>query len=116
MPSNTSNGPSPAKVSHEVRDRKERDNLRSAIQSSNKRHILEDDHSHVNPSKYRSTRNGKRRAGYFEEDHARDSRDEADPMTPLAMSRPHSPYTQHPTIDFDGLSWPSKQSAPTSTC
>ncbi|KAF3054127.1 GTP cyclohydrolase 1 [Didymella keratinophila] len=29
-------------------------------------------------------------------------------QTPLATSRAHSPYTQHPTIDFDGLSWPSK--------
>jgi GTP cyclohydrolase I len=29
-------------------------------------------------------------------------------MTPLKTSRAHSPYTQHPTIDFDGLSWPSK--------
>ncbi|KAF2187515.1 GTP cyclohydrolase I [Zopfia rhizophila CBS 207.26] len=28
--------------------------------------------------------------------------------TPLATSRAQSPYTQHPTIDFDGLSWPSR--------
>lgn len=28
--------------------------------------------------------------------------------TPLAMSRAQSLYTQHPAIDFDGLSWPSK--------
>lgn len=30
------------------------------------------------------------------------------PHTPLKTSRAQSPYTQHPTIDFDGLSWPSK--------
>lgn len=29
------------------------------------------------------------------------------PATPLKTSRAHSPYTQQPTIDFDGLSWPS---------
>ncbi|KAF1807881.1 GTP cyclohydrolase I [Eremomyces bilateralis CBS 781.70] len=28
--------------------------------------------------------------------------------TPLATSRAQSPYTQHPDIDFNGLSWPSK--------
>lgn len=27
--------------------------------------------------------------------------------TPLATSRAQSLYTQHPTIDFDDLSWPS---------
>lgn len=37
---------------------------------------------------------------------ARDARDEA-PATPVAISRPDSPYLQ-PTIDFDGLSWPSE--------
>ena len=26
----------------------------------------------------------------------------------FATSRAQSPYTQHPTIDFDGLSWPSR--------
>ncbi|KAL2436991.1 GTP cyclohydrolase 1 [Exophiala dermatitidis] len=37
---------------------------------------------------------------------ARDERDEA-PMTPPAsVSRPASPYTLNPPIDFDGLSWP----------
>ncbi|KAF2721098.1 GTP cyclohydrolase I [Polychaeton citri CBS 116435] len=37
---------------------------------------------------------------------ARDDRDEA-PLTPPATSRSQSPFTQNPTIDFDGLSWPS---------
>ena len=37
---------------------------------------------------------------------ARDGRDEA-PLTPPATSRSISPFTQNPTIDFDGLSWPS---------
>lgn len=37
-----------------------------------------------------------------------DVEDHYESQTPLATSRAHSPYTQHPTIDFDGLSWPSK--------
>ena len=36
---------------------------------------------------------------------ARDNRDEA-PQTPTTVSRPASPYTLNPPIDFDGLSWP----------
>ncbi len=39
---------------------------------------------------------------------ARDPRDEAAPPTPPSSSRPASPYTLNPPIDFDGLSWPSK--------
>jgi len=39
---------------------------------------------------------------------ARDGRDEAGPPTPpTTASRPASPYTLNPPIDFDGLSWPS---------
>lgn len=39
---------------------------------------------------------------------ARDPRDEA-PLSALATSsRPASPYTLSPPIDFDGLSWPSE--------
>ncbi|KAK5149356.1 GTP cyclohydrolase 1 [Oleoguttula sp. CCFEE 6159] len=42
------------------------------------------------------------------DEHARDPRDEAPPPpTPVLTSRSASPYTQNPTIDFDGLSWPS---------
>lgn len=39
---------------------------------------------------------------------ARDPRDEAPPPTPPSSSRPASPYTLNPPIDFDGLSWPSE--------
>jgi len=39
---------------------------------------------------------------------ARDPRDEAtSPAPPATASRPASPYTLNPPIDFDGLSWPS---------
>jgi len=39
---------------------------------------------------------------------ARDPRDDASASTQLLTSRPASPYTLNPPIDFDGLSWPSK--------
>ncbi|KAJ5708920.1 GTP cyclohydrolase 1 [Penicillium malachiteum] len=40
-------------------------------------------------------------------DPPRDPRDEAGPLTPPATtSRPASPYTMNPPVDFDGLSWP----------
>ncbi|OQD73400.1 hypothetical protein PENDEC_c015G03725 [Penicillium decumbens] len=40
-------------------------------------------------------------------DPPRDPRDEGGPLTPPATaSRPASPYTLNPPIDFDGLSWP----------
>ena len=42
-------------------------------------------------------------------DPPRDPRDEAGPLTPPSIvSRPESPYTLCPPIDFDGLSWPCK--------
>ncbi len=39
---------------------------------------------------------------------ARDPRDEAPARTTATVSRPASPYTLNPPIDFDGLSWPSE--------
>ena len=39
---------------------------------------------------------------------ARDPRDEAPSQTTPAVSRPASPYTLNPPMDFDGLSWPSE--------
>ena len=43
-----------------------------------------------------------------EQEPARDPRDEV-PLTPPlgTSSRPASPFTANPTVDFDGLSWPS---------
>lgn len=38
---------------------------------------------------------------------ARDGRDEAPLTPPASTSRSQSPFTATPTIDFDGLSWPS---------
>ena len=44
----------------------------------------------------------------IEQEHARDSRDEAPPTPPHVASRSVSPFTAVPTVDFDGLSWPSE--------
>ena len=41
---------------------------------------------------------------------ARDPRDEAPSLMTATESRPASPYTLNPPIDFDGLSWPSESS------
>ena len=41
----------------------------------------------------------------------RDPRDEDRKPAPLVPSRPASPYTLNPPIDFDGLSWPSECAA-----
>jgi hypothetical protein len=105
-------------MSQEARDKREREKLYAAIESSSTvgRQLVDLD----GPSNYSS----KKTPGKFEmngyapkesrqsrpsidEEHARDARDEATIPTP-SISRPESPFTQHPTIDFDGLSWPSK--------
>ena len=118
LPLHLTNGTSPLHASTETRDKRERESLYAAIQSSNShgRQAIDFDA----PNGYNSTPQGPRpdqRAtrtrskplpNDVEEGHARDPRDEVVSPTPLAMSRAQSPYTQHPTIDFDGLSWPSK--------
>lgn len=122
LPSHLINGHSPlaqsSKVDNkdkatEMRDRKERDNLYSSIEASNRgRQIVNFD----GPGSYFPTattsathgpdaqqENERVHSGTDVEEHV----DEQPPKTPLATSRAHSPYTQHPTIDFNGLSWPS---------
>ena len=44
----------------------------------------------------------------IEQEHARDPRDEAPATPPSSTSRSVSPMTAGPTVDFDGLSWPSE--------
>lgn len=44
----------------------------------------------------------------LEQEHARDPRDEAPATPPYNTSRSVSPMTAGPTVDFDGLSWPSE--------
>ncbi|KAJ9639857.1 GTP cyclohydrolase 1 [Coniosporium apollinis] len=118
VPSHLLNGSSPLNPVHENRNRKERENLFASIQSSNgpRREPIDldgpngfySDHKPPKSEANTNARHGARRSiENLDEVHARDPRDEAAPPTPLATSRPASPFTQYPTIDFDGLSWPS---------
>ncbi|KAJ4349317.1 GTP cyclohydrolase 1 [Ascochyta clinopodiicola] len=114
IPSHIANGGSPLKKSVKSRDQKERDTLHHAIQLSERgRQIVDFD----GPKSYfPSAATGSSadiNGGSVRNRHAirngdSDVEDHYEPQTPLATSRAHSPYTQHPTIDFDGLSWPSK--------
>ncbi|KAF1928426.1 GTP cyclohydrolase I [Didymella exigua CBS 183.55] len=105
---------SPLRKSTKSRDQKERDSLHHAIQLSERgRQVVNFD----GPNSYFSASAKVMSAdpnGGSAHSKPAISNDEADvedayeSQTPLATSRAHSPYTQHPTIDFDGLSWPSK--------
>ena len=116
LPSYLTNGASPLHTSQEVRDQKERDNLRASIKGSHTRgHVVNlDDPDGYLPKKSspesQGSHGGKTSRRAIDEEHARDPRDEASPPTP-STTRPSSPFTQHPTIDFDGLSWPSTASS-----
>jgi GTP cyclohydrolase I len=102
-------------MAQEARDKREREKLYAAIESSSTvgRQLVDlDEPSHhfakktqMNGHTQKDSRQSKSGAT-LEEEHARDIRDEAPIPTP-SISRPESPFTQHPTIDFDGLSWPS---------
>jgi GTP cyclohydrolase I len=104
-------------MSQEARDKREREKLYAAIESSStvgrqlvdldgpSNYFLKKAHGAAEmnglaPKEPRPSRTA------IDEEHARDARDEAPVPTP-SISRPESPFTQHPTIDFDGLSWPS---------
>ena len=127
IPSHLINGHSPLHPSYSSdRDREERESAYNAIKSSMgpRREPIDietlelngDDSTHDDGEQT----SPKQPARQYEEvdvaDHdmedivhkiaARDNRDEA-PLTPPATSRSISPFTQNPTIDFDGLSWPS---------
>ena len=101
IPSYLMNGNSPLQNTIESRDKKERDALFESIQSSNARKKLSID---LNMPDGLEQRNNHRPDDLGEP--ARDPRDEASPRSSANTSRPASPYTLNPTIDFDGLSWP----------
>ncbi len=112
VPSHMMNGGSPLRLTTEARDKKERENLFNAIETSNRgRQPVNFD----GPTSYFPTKasvanmhTDNRHVMANGQVDAEDSNEGAVVQTPLATSRAHSPYTQHPTIDFDGLSWPSK--------
>jgi GTP cyclohydrolase I len=110
------NGTSPLHTSRQIateaRDKKERENLYAAIKSSNtRRQIVDVPSSPPNPSAFDSEpvklsqRSAKHMANGVDDEHPRSPRDD---YSHHSVSRPDSPFTQHPTVDFDGLSWPSK--------
>lgn len=119
IPSHMANGSSPhvsspLKKSVKSRDQKERESLHHAIQLSERgRQIVNFD----GPNSYfpagaqgstADTHGGSVHNRHIIRNGEIDVEDHYESQTPLATSRAHSPYTQHPTIDFDGLSWPSK--------
>jgi GTP cyclohydrolase I len=96
------------------RDQKERESLHHAIQLSERgRQVVNFDgpNSYFTESAKGSTAdtNGSSiHNKHMIRNGEMDDEDHYESATPLATSRAHSPYTQHPTLDFDGLSWPSK--------
>ncbi|KAA8643028.1 hypothetical protein EYZ11_003639 [Aspergillus tanneri] len=116
IPSRLLNGGSPLHPSNRSRDARERESLNSSIVSSFSPRV---------PVEFESTERTMSHPTYESandsdelthkplvvkptlNDPPRDPRDEGGPLTPPAtVSRPASPYTQYPPIDFDGLSWP----------
>ncbi|KAJ4373631.1 GTP cyclohydrolase 1 [Didymella sp. IMI 355093] len=105
---------SPLRKSVKSRDQKERESLHHAIQLSERgRQVVNFD----GPDSYfpagakgssADTNGGSVHNRHIIRNGEVDVEDHYESQTPLATSRAHSPYTQHPTIDFDGLSWPSK--------
>ena len=108
IPSYLTNGSSPLHVSQEARDRTERESAAAAIRSSMGPHRvpLSLEELNINEEPARNDRRAK--TAHVEEEDARDPRDGVAPISPPTTSRSISPYTQNPTVDFDGLSWPSK--------
>ncbi|KAK4936559.1 GTP cyclohydrolase 1, partial [Elasticomyces elasticus] len=90
------------------RDQRERENTLASIKSSmgpRKQPVdLDQPNGYFSTSKADGTHKRLSRLADLEEEAPRDPRDGAPPTPP---TRSISPYTQNPTIDFDGLSWPS---------
>lgn len=111
VPSYLLNGSSPLHQSPQSSRAQERENLASSIKSTyGRKSILDlgDNQNATTPASDTSWRGledgaGKKKPSLH--DPARDLRDEAPPPT-VTASRPASPYTLNPPIDFDGLSWP----------
>lgn len=112
LPSYLTNGhSSPLQNPLSLRDNSERENLYASIKSSNgpQRQPIDFRSPHIAQNGDRlgsaaATNDGEG----VEQVPARDSRDEAPPTPPYTASRSVSPMTARPTVDFDGLSWPSE--------
>lgn len=126
LPPHVANGHSPLRLTTKARHQKEREHLYNAIETSNRgRQVVNfDGPTGYFPAKTSDVQVDKKpilhgRHSIDKDEHGAEAFEEHDgdgdgagdgavAQTPLATSRAHSPYTQHPTIDFDGLSWPSK--------
>ncbi|KAJ6022186.1 GTP cyclohydrolase 1 [Penicillium herquei] len=127
IPSHMLNGSSPLQSSSSpgsgtrARDARERESLNTSIRSSFAPRVpaglgfdVEDATATVAPTDDATAREAGIAHGTLAirgrptlNDPPRDPRDEAGPLTPPATtSRPASPYTMNPPVDFDGLSWP----------
>lgn len=106
--------PSPLSLTTVARHQKEREHLFAAIENSNRgRSVVDFDqgpaqNGFFEPSTSDLNGRGESQRHRLLRENDGDELNHVAPLrTPLATSRAHSPYTQHPTIDFDGLSWPS---------
>lgn len=121
VPSHLLNGPSQLHPS--PRDQ-ERQSLASSIKSSYERKVdpdlpeslsrplLNDHHRPLVASQDNATATTDEVASVSLREAPRDPRDDLVPSTSsVSRTRPASPYTLNPPIDFDGLSWPSKHLA-----
>ncbi|KAL1970767.1 hypothetical protein VTN77DRAFT_2601 [Rasamsonia byssochlamydoides] len=114
LPSHLLNGSSPLNTSSSSSAR-ERESLNSSIRSSFRPAVdiepLTESNAQKNCSDATTSSGTKSDANNTARpslnDPPRDPRDEGAPLTPPStVSRPASPYTLVPPIDFDGLSWP----------
>lgn len=106
LPSYLTNGhSSPLQNPLSLRDSNRRENLYASIKSSNgpRRRPID-----FTPSNMAQNGDGLKSHEEVEQAPPRDSRDEAPPTPPYSVSRSISPMTAGPTVDFDGLSWPSE--------
>lgn len=112
IPSYLLNGNASVRMPSNVR---ERENLNSSILSSfERRQVVDPDlpkESTVPAAEVRNLEIPENDAAIVPKrnlsEPPRDPRDRGN-LTPITASRPASPYTLNPPIDFDGLSWPCR--------
>lgn len=119
VPSHLLNGSSPLHHSPTSTRAQERESLASSIRSTYGRRAaidiaantpLQSDSAAADTTSWSPILNGDAQmppAKHSLKEPPRDKRDEAPVAPPTTVSRPASPYTLNPPIDFDGLSWPS---------
>ncbi|KAG8628297.1 hypothetical protein KVT40_004170 [Elsinoe batatas] len=107
IPHHMKQGKSATPANQVARDTRERESAFAAIRSSMgpRKYPIDLEYGGISPNMGSKE---EQRTERVEEEAARDPRDTAAPPTPPATSsRSISPYTHNPTVDFDGLSWPS---------